>query len=315
MATQFLQGLRDSALAQARAAGTGRDFFWPALVLLIGLCLQYGQTTVELFRDVWSTDRNAHGPIVLAVGLWFLYFKGRSVVAEGIPIKPAPLLGWSVLALGVLCFVMGRSQAFLFFEVGSFVLMLLGLILLFLGTAVVGHLWFGFVFLLFMIPLPSTMVDTLTQPLKIAVSYAAENLLYRFDYPVSRAGVILTVGQYQLLVADACSGLNSLFTLEALGLLYLNVMRHESALRNALLALLIVPISFASNVVRVIVLSLITYHLGDAAGQGFLHGFSGMVLFLTALTLIIGVDSLLRLLAARVGERKGGLRPQTTEQA
>jgi hypothetical protein len=52
------------------------------------------------------------------------------------------------------------------------------------------------------------------------------------------------------------------------------------------------------------VLSLITYHLGDAAGQGFLHGFSGMVLFITALMLIIGVDTLLRLLAAKLALRR-----------
>jgi exosortase/archaeosortase family protein len=75
-------------------------------------------------------------------------------------------------------------------------------------------------------------------------------------------------------------------------------MRHESAVRNFLLALPIVPISFASNVTRVLVLSLITYHLGDAAGQGFLHGFSGMVLFLTALMLIIGLDTFLRWITA-----------------
>ena len=96
-----------------------------------------------------------------------------------------------------------------------------------------------------------------------------------------------------MLVADACAGLNSLFTLEALGLLYMNVMRHESAARNAVLALLIVPISFCANLLRVVVLALITYHLGDAAGQGFLHGFSGMVLFITALLLIMAVDGVL----------------------
>ena len=62
---------------------------------------------------------------------------------------------------------------------------------------------------------------------------------------------------------------------------------------------LIVPISFAANVTRVVVLSLITYHFGDAAGQGFLHGFAGMVLFLTALLLIIGTDSILRLIGPR----------------
>jgi len=126
------------------------------------------------------------------------------------------------------------------------------------------------------------------------VSYAAEWLLHLLNYPISRSGVILNVGQYQLLVADACAGLHTLFTLEALGLLYLNIVRHTSAFRNIALAILIVPISFLSNVIRVMVLTLITYHLGDAAGQGFLHGFAGMVLFVSALLLIIGTDSLLR---------------------
>jgi exosortase B len=270
----------------------------PLLVVILGIVAMYGPTTVELAHGVWSTDRNAHGPIVLAVGLWFLYFKGRSALREHMPAEPAPLLGGLVLLLGMGLFVLGRSQSFYFFEVGSFIPVTLGSLLILCGRKVARHLWFGFVFLIFMVPLPSTVVDSLTQPLKIAVSYSAENLLYHFDYPVARAGVIITIGQYQLLVADACSGLNSLFTLEALGLLYLNVMRHESAVRNAVLALLIVPISFVSNVTRVLVLSLITYHLGDAAGQGFLHGFSGMVLFLTALMLIISLDTFLRWITA-----------------
>jgi exosortase/archaeosortase family protein len=47
-------------------------------------------------------------------------------------------------------------------------------------------------------------------------------------------------------------------------------------------------------VIRVITLTLITYYFGDAAGQGFLHGFAGMVLFLTALVLILSVDSSLQ---------------------
>ena len=103
-------------------------------------------------------------------------------------------------------------------------------------------------------------------------------------------------GQYQLLVADACAGLQTLLTLEALGLFYLNVVRHTSLLRNVALAILIIPISFAANVIRVITLTLITYYWGEAAGQGFLHGFAGMVLFMSALILILGVDKLLRLI-------------------
>jgi exosortase len=132
-------------------------------------------------------------------------------------------------------------------------------------------------------------------PMKMAVSYVAEQVLYWANYPIARDGVILQIGQYQLLVADACAGLHTLLTLEALGLFYLNVVSHSSVFRNVALAILIIPISFAANVTRVIFLSLITYYFGDAAGQGFLHWFAGMTLFLSALILILGVDKLLRL--------------------
>jgi exosortase B len=282
------------------------------VLLGLGLLAVYLPTFVDLFRGPWSTDRNAHGPVVFAVSLWFLWFRSSSVTSSGLLPQPRRGIGFVVLLFGLLCFVVGRSQAVLVLEVGSLVPVSLGLTLIFFGPAIARHLWFAYFFMCFMVPLPGSLVDAVTQPLKIAVSYATENLLHMLDYPVSRAGVIINIGPYQLLVADACSGLNSLFTLEALGLLYLNVMRHESAFRNVVLALLIVPISFASNVTRVIVLSLITYYLGDAAGQGFLHGFSGMVLFLCGLMLIIGMDTLLRSISAAWQQRRA---PQAKELA
>jgi exosortase len=118
-------------------------------------------------------------------------------------------------------------------------------------------------------------------------------LLYAAGYPIARTGVILKVGQYQLLVADACAGLNSMFTLEALGLLYMNIVGHTSTLRNVLLAILIIPMAFIANVIRVIVLVLVTYHFGDEAGQGIVHGAAGMVLFAVALVLMFMIDGVL----------------------
>jgi exosortase/archaeosortase family protein len=113
---------------------------------------------------------------------------------------------------------------------------------------------------------------------------------------------MLNIGQYQLFVADACAGLNSMFTLESLGLLYMNLMNYKSVTRNIALALCIVPISFSANVVRVMILVLVTYHFGDAAGQGFIHGFAGLVLFLVALVLMLLVDFPLgRMLPERQG--------------
>jgi exosortase B len=268
----------------------------PWALLALGLMAIYVPTFVDLFNTLWSTDQNAHGPIVLAIAIWFLYFKAKSLATDdSVAVKPAPGAGSVVFGLGIFSYILGRSQSVYVLETGSLVPVLLGIVLLLFGTAVAKRLWFAFFFLCFMVPLPGSVVDALTQPMKIAVSYATEHILYWMGYPIARNGVILQIGQYQLLVADACAGLNSLFTLEALGLLYMNIMRHESAVRNAVLAILIVPISMSSNIIRVIILSLVTYYFGDEAGQGFVHGFSGIVLFLTALLLIIGVDSLLRL--------------------
>jgi exosortase B len=195
----------------------------------------------------------------------------------------------------VLMYALGRTQGMLVLEVLSQHLVLLGLLLMFLGRRALRLVWFPLFFLLFIVPLPGSVVAAVTAPLKMAVSAAAAELLYGFGYPVARTGVMLSVGQYQLLVADACAGLNSLFTLEALGLLYMNLMRYTSAARNVALALLIVPISFTANVTRVLILVLVTYHFGDAAGKGFVHSFAGMALFMVGLLLILLVDRLLRL--------------------
>jgi exosortase B len=263
------------------------------LPLAAGLVVLYLPSLVDLFRGIWSTDQQAHGPIVLSIACWLIYRKWPDMMQASEGHSPAPVAGWPVFVFGLLLYVIGRSQDILLFEIGSAIWLLIAILLLTHGTTALKTQWFGLFFMLFMIPLPGAIVDTLTMPMKMAVSYVAEHILFMAGYPIARTGVILQIGQYKLLVADACAGLHTLFTLEALGLLYLNIVRHDSLFRNVALAILIVPISFTANVIRVMVLTLITYHFGDEAGQGFLHGFAGMVLFLSALLLIISVDSLL----------------------
>lgn len=177
--------------------------------------------------------------------------------------------------------------------------MLLGALLITLGVGAARILWFALFFLLFMVPLPGFLVDAATGPLKQNVSIIAEHLLYAFGYPIGRSGVTLTVGPYQLLVADACSGLHSMFSLTAMGLLYLYLMEHKSWLRNGILIASILPIAFAANVVRVMVLVLVTYHFGDEAGQGFIHDSAGIVLFVVALLFLFALDGLLGFVLGR----------------
>lgn len=270
-----------------------RGALLPWLIAGVGLLALYVPTLISLFSTIWASDAQGHGPIVLGISIWLIYRRWPQLMDTGLS-APKPLLGWTLLIVAALLYAVGRSQGIWIFEVGSAVLVVSGLVLLLRGPAQLKAIAFALFFMFFMIPLPGAIVDALTQPMKMAVSYVAENILYAVGYPISRTGVILQIGPYQLLVADACAGLHTLFTLEALGLLYLNIVRHSSLFRNIALAILIVPISFAANVIRVCALTLITFYFGDEAGQGFLHGFAGMVLFISALLLIIATDGLLR---------------------
>ncbi|NMF98528.1 exosortase B [Aromatoleum toluolicum] len=280
-------------LAPAQAGGQGAEPLAPWLIVLAGLSFLYVPSFIGLFTGIWSSQEQAHGPIVLGVSLWLLYRQWPEMLRRSAG-RPTSAAGWPILVFGLLLYILGRSQDILIFEIGSPIWVLAAVGLILRGTAAVKAQWFALFFMLFMIPLPGAVVDAVTMPMKLAVSNVAEHVLYWAGYPIARSGVILQIGQYKLLVADACAGLHTLFTLEALGLLYLKLTHSESALRNTLLATLIVPISFAANVIRVMVLTLITFHYGDAAGQGFMHGFAGMVLFVSALLLIIGVDAALQ---------------------
>lgn len=285
----------------AASPGPSIQYPWWSLGLLgFGFLLLYIPTYISLAELIWSTDEQGHGPMILGASAWLLWSMREKLFAG--PAQPAPKAGFALLILGTLMYTVARSQQIIELEGFSQIPVLMACILLLRGWQGLRTAWFPLFFLLFMVPLPGALVQAMTLPLKAIVSYVAENLLYWAGYPIGRTGVMLTIGPYQLLVADACSGLNSLFTLEALGLLYMNIMNYKSKARNVALAIMIIPISFVSNVVRVLTLVLITFYFGDGVGQGFAHNFAGMVLFTVALVLTYGFD---RLLAARFDKEPG----------
>ncbi len=266
---------------------------WVLALLLGGFALLYGPAYLDLSRTIWATDEQGHGPIILAVAVWLLYSQRHTLAS--LPAQPVPWLGWPLLVFALLLYAFGRSQDIIMFAIGSQMVLMVAVLLLFSSVRGLRLVWFPIFFLLFMVPLPEALVAAITAPLKSAVSAVASNLLYDLGYPVGRSGVVMTVGPYQLLVADACAGLNSMFTLEALGMLYMNLMRYTSVPRNVALAILLIPTAFMANIVRVMILVLVTYHFGDEAGQGFVHGFAGMVLFMVALMLMLVLDKMLGL--------------------
>jgi len=262
------------------------------LPVIVGILALYIPTFHMLAEGIWQEDEYAHGPIILLVILWLLWDRKQYLLTQQTG-SPAKAQGLFILTIGLLTYVLGRSQGISVLDVGSLALVLAGTLVAVRGWHALRAYWFMLLFIVYLVPLPGVLIDAFTGPLKQYVSVIAEQILYAAGYPIARSGVVLTIGQYQLLVADACSGINSMFSLSAIGLLYLYLMQYKNKLHIAVIVASLLPIAFCANIIRVMFLVLVTYHFGDAAGQGFLHGFSGMVLFVVALIMLLLLDFVL----------------------
>jgi exosortase B len=261
------------------------------LIALAGYLVMMGPVYWWAANVIWQDDDHAHGAIVLAVVVWLFWTLRHRLAA--VERRPAPVLGGVLFGFGLFIYFVGRMFDISILEMAAQIPVLAGGLLLLKGREAVRIAWFPLFYLIFMIPLPGVLVDAITGPLKQWISSIVVALLYRVGYPIAQSGVVISIGQYELLVADACSGLHSMFSLTALGTLFMYIMNRRSRLHNVIMLASILPIAFVANICRVIVLVLVTYHLGDAAGQGFLHGTAGFVLMGIALMIFFALDSLL----------------------
>ena len=271
------------------AFGSGNLTAW--LAALAGFAAMYVPLYWWAAEGIWQTEDHGHGAIILAVLVWLFWTLHREI--DQARSRPMPALGWPVFVLGLLLYLAGRVFDISILSFASQPLVVTGALLLMKGMPAVRVAWFPLIYFIFMIPLPGILVDAITGSLKGLIANIVETLLYAVGYPIARSGVILSIGPYQLQVADACSGLHSMFSLSALGTLFMYMMGRKTRLHMAIMLAAILPIAFVANIIRVITLVLVTYYFGDEAGQGFLHGAAGMVLMLVALVFFFFLDTLL----------------------
>lgn len=260
-------------------------------LVMLSFGILYASTYSLLADGPWQTDQDGHGPFIVLLAIGIAFSKASSL--ENAKGPKAPVLGWSLIILGLFAYVIGHSQEILLFDVGSIIPVLIGIVLILKGYEGLRHFWVPILFLSFVIPLPGWLMDSLTQPMKLYLSDLVVNQLFDFGFPVAQNGVIIYIAQYQLLVKDACVGLNSIYSLSAVGAFYIYLANPQSKFRIWALIACIIPFAFAANVVRVTFIVLITYYLGEEAGQGLLHDFTGLVMFCSALVLFILFDTFL----------------------
>lgn len=259
---------------------------WP---LALGLAAVLIPTLIRLAQISWTTEAGVQGPIILATAIWLFYAKRDVIHAHA---RPGSTRLFVLLFIPVaLLYITGRAFGLLVVEVTAALAMVQLLFYLQYGSIVARKLWFALLYLYFVVPLPAWFQDSLTGALKEWVSGSVTWFLAGVGIPVIREGVVLYVAQYQLLVEDACAGLNSLNSLLAIGLFYIYVLHQASARYALLLSLTIFPVAIFANMIRVTILVLLTYFVSDQAAQGFLHNTAGMVTFVVALLTIMAIDS------------------------
>ncbi len=288
-----------SWLSLARGAW---EAFLRAPIFWLGIAVLAGPTLYDLASRGWGTDQAAHAPIVFATAIWLFALSARDA-AKAMRAPPA----WAaVVALvpGLALYAAARITGLLEVRGLAAYLSLIAVLYAVGGKRVLGVLWFPILYSIFLIPIPDSFVDIATQPVKLAISKSVVGLLSGLGYPVATSGVSIYIGQFELLIAAACAGLNSLISLTAIGSFYV-YLRHNASWRYTLLLVaLILPIAVFANFLRVLILVLLTYYAGEAVAQGFLHEAAGLFMFVVSVLTIFAVDKLFTVVGRRFGWMK-----------
>jgi exosortase B len=269
---------------------------WYGPLLFLAILIAYVPTFVHLVQGPWQTEQEGHGPLIIAASLWLLW-SSRKKLAKA-EVAPAPAVGWAVLLLGLAMLFMARTQDVMSVEVLSEIPVIAGCVVMLFGWKVLRILAFPIGFLFFTVPAPGWMVDGATVPLKVFISDWVTRALYAAGYPIAQNGVVIMIGPYQLLMQDACAGMNSIFALSAIGMFYVYAFRWTSKVRSIALLAAVVPITIMANFLRVLALVLIAHYGGIELVDGLFHDLTGIALFVFALALLFIFDGLLGLVGA-----------------
>ena len=258
-------------------------------IILACLAVLYSRVVQGLVSDWINLPDFSHGFLIPIVSFYFVYERRKQFSVL------SPSSNWAGLGLiifGILLLLLGNLATEYFTMRFSMLVVFGGVILFLLGNDFFKTLLFPIIFLIFMIPIPSILMDRITFPMQLFASKVAANTLYLIGIPVLREGNVMLLSNTSLEVAEACSGIRSLISLLALSIVFAYLSQKETW-KRILLVLSTFPIGIIANAARVSGTGILAHHYGDSVAQGFFHGFSGWILFVVAFVCLFLLGALL----------------------
>jgi exosortase len=262
---------------------------WPAFIL--GLVVFLYAPVLRGLVTQWARDPDYSYGFFVPVFSGYVLWRLRERLAMN-KTKPSNL-GFLVMMGAVCLLFLGSLGAELFTIRLSMLVLLSGIVLYLAGWQALRIVSFPLGFLVFMIPLPAIIYNQITFPLQLLASRLASSWLELVGVPVLRNGNVLVLSSYSLEVVEACSGVRSLMTLVSLAVAYGYLAESRVWVRCAL-ALLMVPTAIITNATRVTIAGILAHKFGAATSEGFVHVFSGWLVFLFALVLLFLFHRVLR---------------------
>ncbi|UZP67548.1 exosortase/archaeosortase family protein [Desulfovibrio mangrovi] len=271
-----------------------RGYYWMLLPLLAMAFMYFG--IVGGMVDDWLNDENySHGFIIPGIAAYFLWRSRVELVSS--PVAPS-FWGLVLVMMGGAMYLAGTVVQEYFLMRTSLIVILAGCIWNLFGYQILRLAALPIAYLIFMVPLPYTVYNSLAFPLKLFVARVAVFLLKFSGLPVLREGNVIIFPNITLEVVEACSGMRSLVSLIAMGVAYA-FLALRYPWQRVLLVLSTVPIAVGSNVLRVYGTGVLSRYYGAEAAEGFFHEFAGIAVFLVALAGLVVFGAVLRFVGGR----------------
>jgi len=276
----------------APQAPIGRSVWWQGAVLAVLIGALYYRIAGMLILDWWKDPNFSHG-FLIPVFSAFLVWQRRKQLAL---LRPKPSwFGLVVVAGSLMMLIVGVLGAEFFLSRSSFIFLVAGLVIYFLGWNYFRAMVFPWAFLFLMVPIPTIIFNQVAFPLQLLASRLASGLLELVCVPVLREGNVILLPAMPMEVAEACSGIRSLMSLVALALVY-GYFLEPKLFRRVLLVLGAIPIAVIANSLRVVGTGLMAHWWDPEKAEGFFHTFSGWVIFVLSLLLLFAVHRAMGLL-------------------
>lgn len=237
----------------------------------------------ELFDDLLRNSDNLHGLLVPLICLYLAWqSKDRLKAAEITRSNWGLFLLAASLVIYLLFYMGGIAVVVRLMIVAS----LAGLVLFNFGGQVFRILVCPILFLIFMVPIPDSIMGMVAFPLQLFATKVSAGIIQAFSIPTYREGNMLYFVQTQLEVAEACSGIRSIMALTMLSVV-LVYLANEGIAQKIILLLSAIPVAIAANIVRISGTGILAHFYGDSVARGFLHEFSGIAVFIFGMATLL----------------------------